>query len=285
MRVLVTGGSGLTGFAVVQELMQHNFDVLSIDRVPLPQAIAPFKLIDCEDVGQVYSASARSDAVIHLAAIPRPTFHTPDRVFQTNVMACFNVFEVAAALGIPRVIYVSSISVLGLPFSYTNVEPQYVPIDEEHPKTPEDAYALSKYIGEELAEAFVRRCAGALSVVSLRLPWVHTPDTFKEQIWPHWSDPVFGATNLWSYVDARDVARACRLALTAEIKGHEVFFISAANSFMNQDSADLVRKYYPRTLIRPGFFGNRSLLDTAKARHRLQFSPMYSWELYDLKHV
>lgn len=282
MRVLVTGGSGLTGFAVVQELVQRSFDVLSVDRVPLPQPVTRFKLIDCEDIGQVYSVCAGVDAIIHLAAIPRPTFHTPDRVFQTNVMACFNIFEVAATLGISRVIYVSSVSVLGVPFSYTSVEPHYVPIDENHPRIPEDAYALSKYIGEELAEAFVRRCAGRLSVVSLRLPWVHTPETFKEQLWPHWADPAFGATNLWSYIDTRDVAQVCRLALAAEIEGHEAFFVSAANSFMNEDTAPLVREYYPKTLIRPGFVGNRSLLDTTKAASRLQFSPAYSWELYDL---
>lgn len=282
MRVLVTGGSGLTGFAVVQELVQHSFDVLSVDRAPLPQPITRFKLIDCENIGQVYSVCVGIDAIVHLAAIPRPTFHTPDRVFQTNVMTCFNIFEVAATLGISKVIYVSSVSVLGVPFSYTIVKPHYVPIDENHPRAPEDAYALSKYIGEELAEAFVRRCAGRLSVVSLRLPWVHTPETFKDQLRPHWADPAFGATNLWSYIDTRDVALACRLALTAEINGHEAFFISADNSFMNEDTASLVREYYPGTLIRPGFAGNRSLLDTSKAASMLQFSPAYSWELYDL---
>jgi nucleoside-diphosphate-sugar epimerase len=282
MRVVVTGGSGLAGFAVVQELAAHDYQVICADIIPLPQAIAPFKLVDCTDIGQVFGALAGADAVVHLAAIPRPTYHTPEQVFRTNVMSSFNVLEVAATLGIRRVVYVSSVSVLGAPFFYTSFAPRYVPIDEGHPTTPEDAYALSKYIGEELAEAFVRRCAGALSVVSLRFPWIHTPASFREQLQPHWNDPEFGATNLWSYVDTRDVGRACRLALTAEIAGHEPMFVSASNSFMNQDTAPLVRRFYPDTEIRPGFTGNRSLLDHSKAKRLLGYEPAYSWKLYDL---
>lgn len=282
MKVVITGGSGLTGFAVVQDLVAHGVEVVSIDRTPLPGAIAPYKLVDCEDIGQVYGALAGADAVIHLAAIPRPTYHTPEQVFRTNVMAAFNVFEVAATLGIPRVVYVSSMSVLGVPFFYTSFMPRYVPIDEAHPKAPEDAYAISKYVGEELADAFVRRCAGALSVASLRFPWIHTPETFKAQLWPHWDDPAFGATNLWSYIDTRDVAQICRLALTAQIDGHEAFFASAANSFMNQDTAPLVRAYYPDAEIRPGFDGNRSLFDYSKAARILGYAPAYSWEMYGL---
>ncbi len=197
-------------------------------------------------------------------------------------MATFNVLEVAATLGIPHVVYVSSVSVLGAPFFYTSFAPRYVPIDEAHPRQPEDAYALSKYFGEELAEGFVRRCAGALSVVSLRFPWIHTPQSFREQLWPHRDDPEFGATNLWSYIDARDVGRACRLALTAEIAGHEPMFVSAANSFMNQDTVPLVRSFFPGAEIRAGFSGNRSLLDNSKAGRLLGYEPAYSWEMYEL---
>ena len=48
-------------------------------------------------------------------------------------MATFNIFEVAAALRISRVVYVSSMSVLGLPFSYKPIRLAYLPIDEAHP--------------------------------------------------------------------------------------------------------------------------------------------------------
>jgi nucleoside-diphosphate-sugar epimerase len=282
MKVVVTGGSGHTGIAIVRDLVEHGYDVLSVDRTPIPEDIAPYKLIDCEDTGAVYSVLTGADAVIHLAAIPRPTFHTPQEVFRVNTMASFNVFEVVATLRIPRVVYISSMSALGFPFFYSSLEPQYVPIDEAHPRHPEDAYALSKAIGEDLADACVRRCMGAVSAVSLRLPWVHTPETFAEQLFPNQNDPAFGATNLWSYVDTRDVAQACRLSLTADIDGHEVYFISADNSFMNQDTAPLVRQFYPNADIRKGFEGNRSLFDCRKAKQQLGYQPAYTWEMYPL---
>ncbi len=282
MKVVVTGGSGLAGFAALQELVEHGYQVASMDLSPPPQAIAPYQLVDCTDIGQVFAGLAGAEAVVHLAAIPRPIYHTPEQVFRTNVMATFNVLEVAATLGIQRVVYVSSVSVLGAPFHYNSFAPRYVPIDEDHPRLPEDAYGLSKYLGEELAEGFVRRCAGALSVVSLRFPWIHTPQSFREQLWPHWDDPEFGATNLWSYVDARDVGRACRLALTADIAGHEAMFVSAAGSFMNQDIVPLVRRLYPDTEIKAGFSGNRSLLDNTRAGRLLGYQPAYSWEMYGL---
>ena len=281
MKVAVTGGSGLAGSAVVSHLLDAGYHVLSIDRAPPPHPIPEFRFVDCEDLGQVYGACQNADAIVHLAAIPRPIHHTPDQVFRTNIMATFNVFEVAATLEIPRLVYISSMSVMGLPFSYTPIRYVYFPIDEDHPGTPQDAYALSKALGEDIALAFVRRMAGKLSVASLRFPWIHTPETFKSEVTPFQEDPALGATVLWGYIDTRDVAGACRLALEAEISGHEAFYISAKNSFMKTDSATLAQTFYPEATISSRLSGNQSLFDISKARVALGFEPQFSWEDYE----
>lgn len=281
MKIAVTGGSGLAGFAVVKHLLDCGHEVISIDRVPLPQALTEYRLVDCGDLGQVYGAFSGVDSIAHLAAIPRPTFHTPEVVFRTNMMATFNVFEVAAVLEIPRIVNFSSESVLGQPFNYSPVQVCYAPIDEAHPKAPQDAYALSKTLGEDIAEAFVRRMAGKLSVVSLRFPWIHTPETFRDQVMRYQDNPAGGAANLWTYVDTRDVAQACQLALESTISGHDVFFVAAKNSFMKHDTAALVREFYPEAKIRKELVGNQSLLDTSKARAVLGYEAHYSWEDYE----
>ena len=281
MKVAVTGGSGLAGSAVVKHLLDTGYDVISIDRAPPQTTRAEHRFVDCEDLGQVYGACQNAEAIVHLAAIPRPIHHTPDQVFRSNIMATFNIFEVAAVLRIPRVVYVSSMSVLGLPFSYKPIRLAYLPIDEAHAKAPQDAYALSKTLGEDIALAFVRRMAGALSAVSLRFPWIHTPATFKSVLAPLWDDPAGGATNLWGYIDTRDVARACRQALEADIKGHEAFYISAGNTFMKTDTASLAQAYYPQARTRTRLSGNQSLFDTSKARSALGYEPQYSWEDYE----
>lgn len=279
MRVVVTGGSGLAGRAVVAELVEHGFEVTNVDRVP-GDGSAPFKRVDIEDLGQVYGALRGAEAVAHFAAIPRPTFDVPEVVFRTNVMGSFNVLEAAAAVGVRRVVTASSVSVLGFPFFERPFAPAYVPIDEEHPRLPQDAYALSKLVGEDIADGFARR--GALDVVSLRFPWIHTPETFAAQIVPLQSDPAAGAANLWSYVDARDVGAAVRLALAADIRGHEALFVAAADSFMPGASAELVRALYPSTVIRAGFVGNASLLSGEKAARLLGFRPRHRWREYGI---
>ena len=281
MKIAVTGGSGLAGSAVVSHLLETGHDVVSIDRAPPKTSVPESRLVDCEDLGQVVGACHFADAIVHLAAIPRPIHHSPDQVFRTNIMATFNVFEAAAILQTPRVVYISSMSVLGLPFSYTPIRYAYFPIDEDHPGAPQDAYALSKAMGEDIAMAFVRRMAGALSVASLRFPWIHSPESFRAEVPPFQQDPALGATVLWGYIDTRDVAQACRLALEAEFSGHEAFYFSAKDSFAKADSSALVQAYYPETEIKSQLSGNQSLFNCAKARAWLGYEPHFSWEDYE----
>jgi nucleoside-diphosphate-sugar epimerase len=280
MRVVVTGDSGMAGRAVVEGLVENGFDVTNIDLVA-SDGPAPFRRADLEDLGQVYGCLRGVEAVVHFAAIPRPTLDVPEVVFRTNVMSAFNVFEAAAALGINRVVSASSVSVLGFPFFEQPLAPSYVPIDEAHPLLPQDAYALSKRTGEELADGFARR--GRLSVVSLRFPWIHTPRTFAEQVRPLWADPAAGASNLWSYIDTRDVAEAVRLALTAEMRGHATCFVAAPDSFMPIPSRVLVADHYPTTVIHDELTNHVSLLSSARAETILGFRARHSWRSYGLE--
>jgi nucleoside-diphosphate-sugar epimerase len=279
MRVVVTGGSGLAGRAVVAGLVAAGDDVTNVDLADR-NGPAPFRRADLSDLGQVYGALRGADAVVHFAAIPRPTFDVPEVVFRTNVMGTFNVLEAASALGIGRVVIASSVSTLGFPFNEQPLAPDYVPIDEAHPLRPQDAYALSKLVGEELASGIARR--GRVTVASLRFPWIHTPDTFEAQVQPLWRDPAGGAANLWSYIDSRDVAEATRLALTADIPEHEACFVAAPDSFMPIPSRELIAKHYPATSILEGLTGHTSLLSSAKAERMLGFRPAHSWRSYGL---
>ena len=278
MKIVVTGGSGHTGKAVVEYLIQHGYQVHIVDRVKPQDERVPYTLCDLEDIGQAIEVLAGAEAIVHLAAIPRPLYHPRSVVFRTNVLATYNVCEAAAILGIERLIYASSISVTGYPFYEHFFEPQYVPIDEEHPPAPQDPYGLSKYLGEEIGKAFVRR--EEMTFFSLRLPWIHTPETYLSEIAPFRDDPGFGASNLWLYVDARDVGQACRLSLESDLKGYQDFYIAAPDSFMETPSIELVKAFYPNTEIRSSFGGRDSLVSSQKAGHMLAYQAQYTWESY-----
>ncbi len=280
-RVAVTGGSGLAGSFVVQALVEAGYEVLCLDRAAPAAPICPYKIADATDLGQMVTCLQGMDAVVHFAAIPRPTFEPADVVFRTNTQAMFAVLEAAALLQIKRIVYASSISVLGYPFYARFFEPEYAPIDEAHPRAPQDVYALSKHLGEEMAAAYARRTD--MTIISLRMPWIHTPETFERQITPLWANPAAGASNLWSYIDARDVGLACRLSLEADLRGHEAFFIAAEDTFMPIPTADLLRAHYPHTELRPGLEGRASVLSSARAKAQIGYIPRFNWGMYELE--
>jgi nucleoside-diphosphate-sugar epimerase len=200
MRVVVTGAAGKAGRAVVADLLEHGHAVQGVDRVPPGRRLSPFLQADLTDFGQAVEALRGSDAVIHLAAIPAPRLQTDEITFRTNVTSTYNVFSAAATLGLRRVVWASSETVLGLPF---DEPPPYAPIDESAPPMPNTSYALSKVVGEELARQWSRW--SGIPIVGLRFSNIIEPDGYAA--FPSfWADPRSRNWNLWGYVDARDVA-------------------------------------------------------------------------------
>src|ERR1700694_5189341 len=207
MRVAVTGASGGIGRYVVQEMLGAGYEVYAIDRVR-PTVQVPNRVIDVRDLGQVVGALHGCEAVIHLAAIPSPVGRAPEEVFATNVLGTFNVFEAAALLGISRLVSISSVSALGVAYSTRPVPLRYVPLDEEHPLLPQDAYGLSKQVGEDICATFHQRTGG--DAVSLRFPTVWDSAADPTLLDRMAADEVWGRHTLWTYLDVRDAARACR---------------------------------------------------------------------------
>src|SRR5436190_1658273 len=229
-------------------------NVLSLP-LPLPATAIPAATAPAATVASKTSTSLRddmlppqsddrpslagADAVVHLAAIPASGIHTEETTFRTNMLSTFNVFEAARVLGLQRVVWASSETILGLPFE--RELPAYAPIDEEHPPLPQSSYALSKLLAEEAGRQLHRR-SGTPSV-ALRFSNIMEPHDY-ERFPSFWDDPMLRRWNLWGYVDARAVALSCRLALTAPVGG-EHFIVAAADPVMNRPSAELVREVYP----------------------------------------
>jgi nucleoside-diphosphate-sugar epimerase len=272
MSVVVTGGTGKAGRAVVRDLVEHGYDVLNVDlRRPMEDASA-FLQADLTDFGQTIAALHGAEAVVHLGAIPAPGLQTEEVTFRTNITSTYNVFEAARLLGLRRVVWASSETTLGLPFD--RQPPIYAPIDEDHPLFPESSYALSKVLGEEMARQF-NRWTG-IPAIGLRFSNIMEPHDYAR--FPGFqADPFLRKWNLWGYVDARDVAQSCRLGLEAAIGGAESFIIAAADTVMETPSAELMARVYPGVPLREGTGEHETLLSIAKARRMLGYAPAYSW--------
>lgn len=271
MRIVVTGGSGKAGRWVVRDLREHGHDVLNVDVRHDGSAHGLCLIADLADYGQAAEALAGAEAVVHLAAIPAPELRPPAETFRINALSTYNVFAAAEANGLRRVVWASSETVLGLPF---DVPPAFAPIDETIEPRPESSYALSKLVGEAMAVQLNRRTA--IPVVGLRISNIMEPDDYRA--FPaYWSDARIRKWNLWGYVDARDVALACRLALDAPVAGAEVCIIAAADTVMTRPSADLMAEVYPSVPLTRPVAGRETLLSIDRARRVLRYEPEHRW--------
>src|SRR6476469_3909933 len=239
MRVVVTGGSGKGGAHVVRELREHGHDVLNVDVRHDGSTFGLTMLADLTDLGQALDAMAGADAVVHFAAIPAPGLRPAGDIFRTNALSTYNVFAAAEAHRMRRVVWASSETVLGLPFDRP---PDFAPIDETITPRPESSYALSKLVGETMAEQLHRQ--RGIPSVGFRISNIMEPPDYDRC--PTWQDDArVRKWNLWGYVDARDVATACRLAAEGSTTGAEVCLLAAADTVMNRDSADLLAEVFP----------------------------------------
>jgi nucleoside-diphosphate-sugar epimerase len=271
-RVVVTGGSGKAGRAVVRDLLGHGDEVLSVDLVGSPDLACDQIQADLTDLGQAFEVLHGADAVIHLAAIPAPRLRPDELTFRVNTTSTYNVFSAATALGLRRVVWASSETILGLPFE--REQPAYAPIDEEHPAYPEFSYALSKLLSEEMARQF-NRWTG-VPFVGLRFSNIMEPADY-EPFPAFWDDPHLRKWNLWGYVDARDVAQACRLAQRSDVGGAEVFIVAAGDTVMNRPSRELLAEVFPDVPVRGEIGEFETLLSIEKARRLLGYEPACSW--------
>lgn len=271
--VVVTGSSGKAGRSAVTDLLAHGYEVRAVDleapRDPLP---VPTLRADLRDFGQAFEALLGADRVVHLANIPAPDLLPDAPTFHANTAMNYNVFRAAEVLGMERVVWASSETTLGLPF---DVPPRYAPVDEDHYPYPESSYALSKVVSETMAEQFARR-SGAASV-ALRFSNILFPDDYRAFPQQAWRDPRARRWNLWGYVDARDVAQACRRALEASVAGAQSVIVAAADTVMPRPSAELLAEVYPDTPLTREIGTHETLLAIDKARRLLGYEPQHSW--------
>ncbi|MDR1447127.1 MAG: NAD(P)-dependent oxidoreductase [Treponema sp.] len=277
MRIAITGASGLLGPTVVKYFVEKGYNVVSTD-IKAPEEEVPgaqFMPADLNKLGECYGVLEEADAVIHLAAIPRAYWYPNEVTFQNNVTASYNILEAASGRGVKKAVLASSECIYGVVTSRTGLIPKYVPIDEEHPLLPEDSYSLSKICAEATAGVFHRRTG--MQVVSFRLG--NVIDKTKYRNFPgfiHDSKQRKGI--LWSYIDARDIAAACELAVLKDGLGSIKLNLAADDTSMDITTGELLKAEYPGlTDIRCPVDAYHTLLSNKKAKEILGWKPVHFW--------
>jgi nucleoside-diphosphate-sugar epimerase len=276
-RVLVTGAAGLIGSAMLDLLAARGIPVTALVLVDPGRSLPADRVVigDAADPGVVADALHGADAVIHLAAIPTPLSDPGERVFAVNTGTTFAVLDQAGRAGVRRAAIASSYAICGLPFAARPLTMPYLPIDTALPLQITDPYALSKQVDEETAAMVSRRYG--MTVVALRLPFVGDDRDRLPAMAARYADrPAAGAADVWSYLDARDAARALLAALDPARPGRHVLYVAAPETLAPYPTEDLLDRFHAG-VPRPRFAGRTVPIDLAPAADLLNFSARHLW--------
>jgi UDP-glucose 4-epimerase len=292
MKVLVTGGAGFIGSHVVDTFLSEGHQVVVVDDLSTgrednlnPQARFYQMDIRSPDLSKVFAAE-RPDVISHHAARAnvRESMEKPLLYADVNVLGSLNLLELSRTHGVGKFIYISTGgAVYG--------EPQYLPVDENHPINPLDPYGASKHHVEHYVHLY--RANYDLAYTVLRYPNVYGPrqDPYGEAgvvaIFAHGMlqgrELVINGSGDQErdFVYVSDVARANLLALERGDGG--VYNVgSGVGTSINTIFSQLrsITDYQGDELHGPAKLGEvyRVFLDASRAREALGWWPQVSLE-------
>lgn len=157
MTTLVTGGTGFVGSAVVRALLNAGHDVRALVRPDSParnlEGLALERVNgDLTDADSLRRAIRGCSALFHVAADYRLWTPDPEATYRVNVEGTRALMEAALAAGVERIVYTSSVAVLGL-------REDGSPANEDDPVSLDDMighYKRSKYLAEETVRTMIR---------------------------------------------------------------------------------------------------------------------------------
>ena len=289
--VAVTGGNGKIGEAILQDIGAHGYETVNIARGKRREEVSDtYITTDLLDAGQTYGALAKSnaDAVIHMGTIPNPYSHQEYRTYKSNTMSAVHILEASESLGLESCCLASSINVMGAEHQQRDPQIDYLPIDEEHSRTPDDIYGVAKHAMEVTADGFGRQPDSTLTISTLRYPWVPNEEEVVESFAEadrsmatlRDDNPWSGRDVMFSYIHINDATEIARKAVEANYEGHESFWVIAGDTTAGVPTEDVITEFFSDAEVREDFEGYETLFDLSKAKQLLDWTPERSWREY-----
>ena len=255
MRVLVTGAAGFLGRHVVREFLDEGFDVVAYDMTAAEIEGVETTIGDFTDVASIEPAMAKVDTVVHIGAIGDVYLagNEPGLAARVNVVGTTNVAQAAVKHG-KRVVYASTWEVYG--------EPEYEPMDEDHPTRPDHPYNITKLGGESMLLAACE--LQGLSALALRLGTAYGSGLRPNSVFRIFLDKARNREPITiqgdgsqgrQFTHASDIARAFVLGARSDLSGSALNIVASENVTI-RELAEQIAKRYPTELTfgppRPG---------------------------------
>ena len=291
--VLVIGGAGYVGSALLKKLLNRNYNVRLLDMFmygdePIQDIIGHPNLdivrADFRQVDKVVEAMQGIDAVIHIGAIVGDPACALDEEFtiEVNLTATRMIAEVAKAQGIRRFIFASTCSVYGASDEF---------LDERSALNPVSLYARSKIASEKVLRAMASDAFrptilrfGTVYGLSGRTRFDLVVNLLTAKAVVDRKITVFGADQWRPFVHVEDTALAVVKVMEAPLAsvGGETFNVGSneQNKTLGQ-VGELIRDQVPTAeLIASGTDGDRRnyRVDFNKLRNRVGFAPEWTLE-------
>ena len=269
MWTVVTGGAGYIGSVVAKQLLAAGHEVVVLDdlsrghaaAVPVGAAHAHVSLLDRDALAPEL---AGADAVLHFAAlalVPESVEH-PERYWHNNVVGTLNLLDAMRSAAVRRLVFSSTCATYG--------EPETVPIREDEPTAPVNAYGASKLAVDLMIRDECR--AHGLAAASLRyfnvagssgeLGEDHEPETHliplilhaaagaRERISVFGTDyPTRDGTAVRDYIHIEDLGEAHLLALDRLVAGeHRVYNLGTGDGYTVREVIEAARRVTGRAI-------------------------------------
>jgi UDP-glucose 4-epimerase len=270
MKLLVTGGAGYIGSIVAQQLLEAGHQVVVLDnllrghRAAVPEGAELIELDLLNDVGLGNALGEGFDGVLHFAslALVAESVAHPERYHRGNHVGSLNLLDAMREAGVRRLVFSSTCAVYG--------EPEQVPMTEDIPAAPVNAYgnsklAIDRMIGDEcrahgLAAASLRyfNVAGARG----DLGEDHEPETHliplvlraaagvTDHVKVFGTDyPTRDGTAVRDYIHVEDLGVAHAMALEAVEPGrHAIYNLGTGHGYSVKEVVEAARRVTDREI-------------------------------------
>jgi len=298
-KVLVTGGSGWLGSAVIRRILSQGDAVVSVDLVVSPEMEAIARespnlqnrvadLTDPQGIRQVMEQDS-PDAVVHCGAIVGvlQCADIPAKVTRVNVEGMANLLEAMRIAGVGRMVHVSTEE------TYGDFEAPI--ITEDHPQRPTSVYGLTKLAAENFARVYSRN--HGIDCIHVRTCWVYGPNLPRPRMPKTYVDAALRGEPLVEgsggdfavdqvYID--DTVSGLILALNKQDHRFDTYNVATGAAPTLGEVADLVNASIPggAVHIEPGPYcldgkilsARKGALDITRAREELGYEPEYPIE-------